>query len=129
MREASQPKAIYPMQVKVTRNPEKPSLHRGQRHPYPSILNNMHEENHRNPERRVEIVEDEPKRSEERLHRQEGQVNDEVIGPETSSRPVQVRHEVDDDIVEKYASCRERNVCKHVGDWVGCSSVHAIARL
>ena len=89
----------------------------------------MHEENDRNPERRVEIVEDEAKGSEERLHHQEGQVNDEMVGPESSSRPVQVCHEVDDDVVDEYTGCREGKVREHVGDWVGCSSVHAVARL
>ena len=113
----------------VTHDPEKPSLHRSQRHPNSRVLKNVREEKDGNPKRRVEIVEDEAKRSEECLHHQEDQVNDQVIGPETSSGPIQACHEVDDDVVDEYSSCRERNICEHVGDRIGRSSVHAVARL
>ena len=89
----------------------------------------MQEENDRNPERRVEIVEDESERSEEGLHHQKGQVNHQMIGPKTSGGPIKVGHEVDDDIVKEHSSRRKGNVCEHVGDWVGCSSIHAVARL
>ena len=89
----------------------------------------MREEKDGNPKRRVEIVEDEAKRSEECLHHQEDQVNDQVIGPETSSGPIQTCHEVDDDVVDEYSSCGKGNICEHVGDGIGRSSVHAVTRL
>jgi hypothetical protein len=89
----------------------------------------MQEENDRNPERRIEIMEDESKRSEEGLHHQEGQVHHQMIGPKTSGGPIKVCHEVDDDVVDEHPSCGEGNVCEHVGDWEGCSSVHAVAGL
>ena len=114
---------------RVTHNPEKPSLHRSQWHPYSGILENVRGENDRNPERRVEIAEDKTERSEEGLHHQEDQVNDQVVGPKTSGRPVETRHEVDHDVVDEHPSSRERKICEHVGDWIGCSSVHAVACL
>ena len=40
-------------------NPEKPSLHRGQWYPHSVVLKDEREENERNAERRVEIVENE----------------------------------------------------------------------
>ena len=89
----------------------------------------MQEENDRNSKRRVEVVEDEPKRSEECLHRQERQVDDQVICPETSSGPIEVCHEVDDDVVDENPACREWDVCEHIGEWEGRSSVHAVVRL
>ena len=113
----------------ATHDPEKPSLHRSKRHPDTGVLVNVHGEEDRNPECRVEIAEDETERSEERLHRQESQVNDQVVGPKASGRPVETRHEVDHDVVDKHPSSRERKICKHVGDRVGCSSVHTEACL
>jgi len=113
----------------ITHNPEEPPLHRSQRHPDPSVLKNMQEENDRNPERRIEIVENEPECSEECLHCQERRVNNQVICPKASSGPVKVCHEVDDDVVDKDSSCREREVREHVGDWIRCSPVHTVARL
>ena len=113
----------------ITHNPEKPSLHRSQRHPDPSVLEDMQEENNRNPERRIEIMEDKSKRSEEGLHRQEGQVDDQVICPETSSGPIEVCYEVDDNVVDENPTCREWDVCEHIGKWEGRSSVHAVVRL
>ena len=113
----------------VTHDPEKPSLHRTQRHPDSSVLKNVQEENDRNPERRVEIVEDESERSEEGLHHQEGQVNDQVVGPKASSGPIKVCHEVDDDVVDKHPGRREGNIREHVGYWVRRSPVHAVVRL
>ena len=113
----------------ITHDPEEPPLHRSQRHPDPSVLEDMQEENDRNPECRVEIVEDESKRSEEGLHRQERQVDDQVICPKASSGPIEVRHEVDDDVVDENPACREWDVCEHIGERERRSSVHAVARL
>ena len=59
----------------ITHDPEEPSLHQGKRYPDSDILENMQEKDDRDPEGGVEIVEDKPKRSEEGLHDQEGQVN------------------------------------------------------
>ena len=89
----------------------------------------MQEENDRDPERGVKIMEDKSERSEESLHHQEGEVNYQVVGPKASSGSVKVCHEVDDDIVDEDSSCREGDVREHVGDWVGCSSVHTVVRL
>ena len=89
----------------------------------------MQEENDRNPEPRVEIMEDESKRSEEGLHRQEGQVDDQVICPETSSGPIKVCYEVDDNVVDENPTCREWDVCERIGEWEDRSSVHAVVRL
>jgi len=61
--------------TEATHDPENPSLHRGKRHPDTGVLENVHGEEDRDPECRVEIAKDETERSEERLHRQEGQVN------------------------------------------------------
>ena len=112
-----------------THDPEQPSLHRGQRHPESDVLDDVHEENDGDPEGRVEIAEDKSKRSEEGLHRQEGQVDDQMVSPETPCRPIEACHEVNDDVVDEHPGCRKGNVCEHVGDWIGCPSVHAITCL
>ena len=65
----------------VTHNPEKPSLHHSKRHPDSGILKNVHEGDDRNSERNAETTEDESECSEEGLHYQEDQVNDQMVGP------------------------------------------------
>lgn len=94
----------------ITHNPEKPSLHRGKRYPKSDVLKNMQEKDHRDPESRVEIVENESERSEERLHHQEGQVNDQMEGPKTPGGPIKACHEVDNDVVDEDPRRREGKV-------------------
>ena len=89
----------------------------------------MQEKDHRDPECRVEIVENESKRSEERLHHQEDQVDDQMKGPEASGGPIKACHEVDNDVVDEDSRCREGKISKHVGNWVCSSSIHGVARL
>jgi len=88
----------------------------------------MHEKNDCNPERCVEVAEDKTEHSEECFHRREDHVNEQTIGPETSSRPVGACHEVDGDDVDENLSRGEGNIRERVGDGVGRSLVHTVTR-
>jgi hypothetical protein len=89
----------------------------------------MYEKNDGDPEGGVEIVEDESKGSEEGLHGQEGQVDDQVKGPKAAGGPIEACHEVDDDVVDEDSCRRKGKVGKHVGDRVRSPTVHAVTRL
>jgi hypothetical protein len=88
-------------------DPEQPSLHQILRKEIPRVLNDVREEDDGHPVGCIVSLEAQAESAEEALHTEEGEVSEEVEGPEASGGTVKSDHEIDDDVVDEEAESRE----------------------
>lgn len=114
---------------RTTHDPEEPPLHLTDRDHVTGVHDKVGKEERRNPERRVEVPAEQPKRPEESLHRKERDVVEQQEREVRSRASVETRHEVDDDGEDQRPDEGEGDVGKGVGDDDGGGAVHPVRRL